>query len=110
MLVASPDPVRVQADAESLLRKAIEIAPQSAEAHYLLGQLALQTNHLPEALEQLTQSVQSDPDRSKPHFALSGVYRRMGRPDAAAREFALYEKLKQYEENATPSAMGLRTP
>jgi len=110
MLVASPDPVRVQADAESLLRKAIEIAPQSAEAHYLLGQLALQTSRLPEALEQLTQSVQSDPDRSKPHFALSGVYRRMGRPDDAAREFALYEKLKQSEENATPSMMGLRTP
>jgi tetratricopeptide (TPR) repeat protein len=110
MLVGSPDSIKLQAQAESLLRQAIKLTPQSAEARYLVGQLALQEGRLDEALDELTRSVQSDPDRSKPHFALSSVYRRMGRAQDAAKEFALYQKLKQFEENAAPSTMGLRTP
>jgi len=110
MLVGSPDSLKLQVQAESLLRQAIKLTPQSAEARYLLGQLALQDGRLQEALAELTQSVHSDPDRSKPHFALSGVYRRLGRTDDAAKEFSLYQKLKQDEENTAPSSMGLRTP
>jgi len=110
MLLGSPDSLNLQGRAENLLRKAITLAPQSAEAHFLLGQLALQGGRLQESLDELTLSVHSDPDRSKPHFVLSGVYRRLGRPDDAAKEFAVYQKLKQGEENTSPSAMGLRTP
>jgi len=110
IMFGSPDSLKFQAQAEGLLREAIKLAPQSAEAHFLLGQLALQDGRLQEALDELTQSVHSDPGRSKPHFALSGVYRRLGRADDAAKEFALYQKLKQGEENTAPTAMGLRTP
>lgn len=110
MLVGSADSLKLQTQAESLLRQAIKLPPQSAEAHYLLGQLALQDGRLREALDELTRSVQLDPNRSKSHFALAGLYRRMGRADDAAKEFALYQKLKQGEENTMPSAMGLRAP
>jgi tetratricopeptide (TPR) repeat protein len=110
MLVGSPDSLELQAQAESLLRQAIRLTPESAEARYLLGQLALQQGRLQDALDELTRSVRSDPDRSKPHFALSGLYRRMGRAEDAAKEFALYQKLKRAEENVPPSTMGLRTP
>jgi tetratricopeptide (TPR) repeat protein len=110
MLVGSPDSLEYQAQAENMLRQAIKLTPESGEARYLLGQLALKEGRLPEALDELTRSVQSDPDRSKPHFALSGLYRRMGRTEDAAKEFSLYQKLKQYEENEAPSTMGLRTP
>jgi len=110
MLFGSPDSLKLQARAESLLRKAVKLAPQSAEAHFLLGQLALQDGRLQESLDELTQSVHYEPDHSKAHFALSGVYRRLGRADDAATEFALYQKLKQGEENSVPSTMGLRTP
>ena len=110
MLVESPDSLKLQDQAESMLRQAIKLMPESAEARYLLGQLALQQGRLQEALDELTRSVQSEPDRSKPHFALSGLYRRMGRADDAAKEFALYQKLKQAEENVAPSTMSLRTP
>src|SRR5258708_27532153 len=34
---------------------------------------------------------QSDPDQSKAHYALSVVYRRMGRTDEATKQFAIYE-------------------
>jgi tetratricopeptide (TPR) repeat protein len=105
MLLASPDSLKLQTQAESLLQKAVKLAPQLAEAHYQLGQLAMQQNRLKDAEAEFSLSLQSDPDRSKAHFALSVVYRRMGRTNDATREFALYQDLKQAEEGGTTSAM-----
>jgi Tfp pilus assembly protein PilF len=99
MLLASPDALRLHAEAKTLLEKALKVAPQSAQAHYLLGQIALQEGKLKEAEEDFLRSLASDPDRSKTHFALSRVYRRMERTDQAAKEFAIYEKLKEREES-----------
>ena len=76
MLLASPDALRLHSEAKDLLQKALKVAPQSAQAHYLLGQIALQEGKLKEAEEDLLSSLASDPDRSKTHFALSRVYRR----------------------------------
>ena len=105
MLLASPDALRLHAEEKDLLEKALKIAPQSAQPLYLLGQIALQEGRLKEAEEEFLRSLASDPDRSKTHFALSRVYRRTERPDQAAKEFAIYEKLKEREEsgNSTPS-------
>ena len=103
ILLASPDSLKLQAQAESLLKRAVKLAPQSAEAHYLLGQLAMQQSRLKDAETELSLSLQSDPDRSKAHFALSVVYRRMGRIDDATKEFALYQSLKHVEESGTPT-------
>jgi len=108
MLLASPDAIQKRGQARDLLEKALKLAPQSAQAHYLFGQIALQEGHLKEAEEDLLRSLSSDPDRSKTHFALSRVYRRMGRADQAEKEFALYEKSKQAEESG--SITSLATP
>ena len=105
MLLASPDSLKLQAQAESLLQKAVKLTPQSAEAHYLLGQLAMQQGRLKDAETEFSLSLQSDPDRSKAHFALSVVYRRMGRTNDASKEFALYQNLKQVEESGTATGM-----
>lgn|SRR5215469_6095724 len=107
MLLASPDAIKLEAQGEKLLQKAVKLAPQSAQAHYLLGQLAMQQGKLKEAEAELLLSVQSDPDRSKAHFALAGVYRRMRRLDEAAKEFARYQELKQVEESGTASGMAM---
>jgi len=40
------DSLKLQAQAESLLQKAVKLTPQSAEGHYLLGQLAMQQSRL----------------------------------------------------------------
>ncbi len=97
-LLGAPEPGESTAYAESLLTKALALDPQSAEAHYQLGQLALQQGRLPQAESELSASLTSRPDRSKVHFALSSVYRRMGRPDDAAKQFAIYQQLKLAEE------------
>jgi tetratricopeptide (TPR) repeat protein len=106
MLLGSPDSLKAQAQADRLLQRAIKLAPQSAEAHYLLGQLALQQGRLKDAEAELSRSLQSDPDRSKTHFALSVAYRRMGQTGDATREFALYQNLKQAEESGAAPTMG----
>jgi tetratricopeptide (TPR) repeat protein len=105
MLLASPDSPKLQAEAENLLQKAVKLAPQSAEAHYQLGQLALQQSRLKDAEAEFSLSLRSEPDRSKTHFALSVVYRRMGRTDDATRQFAIYQDLKRAEESGTSAAM-----
>ena len=105
MLLASPDSPKLRAEAKNLLQKAVKLAPQSAEAHYQLGQLALQQNRLKDAEAEFSLSLQSDPHRSKAHFALSVVYRRMGRTDDATRQFAIYQDLKRAEESGTSAAM-----
>jgi cytochrome c-type biogenesis protein CcmH/NrfG len=107
MLLASPDALRLHSEEKNLLDKALKVAPQSAQAHYLLGQIALQEGKLKEAEEDLLRSLAADPDRSKTHFALSRVYRRMERSDDAAKEFALYEKLKEREDSGSTSPLAV---
>jgi tetratricopeptide (TPR) repeat protein len=101
MLLASPDAMQQHEQAKDLLAKALKLNPQSAQAHYLLGQIALQEGQLKDAEEELLRSLTLDPDRSKTHFALSRVYRRMERTDQAAKEFELYQKLKEREESGS---------
>ena len=105
MLLGSPDSLKLQAEAANLLEMAVKLAPQSAEAHYQMGQLALRQSRLKDAEAELLHSLQSDPDQSKAHFALSTVYRRMGRVDDAAKQFLIYQDLKQVEESGTRAAM-----
>jgi tetratricopeptide (TPR) repeat protein len=104
MLIASPDSTNLQNQARDLLEKAVQLSPQSAQARYLLGQLALQEGRFKEAETEFLLSLQTDPDRSKTHFALAGIYRRTGRADDAAREFARYQELKQVEESGRAAA------
>jgi tetratricopeptide (TPR) repeat protein len=97
-LLASPDSRKLQPEAKALLEKAVKVAPRSAEAHYQLGQLALQQDRLKDAERELSVCVQLEPHQSKAHFALASVYRRMKRTDDAAKEFAMYQDLKEKEE------------
>jgi Tfp pilus assembly protein PilF len=83
------------------LKRAIKLAPCSAEAHYQLGQLALRQGRLQDAENEFSASLTSEPERSKAHYAMSLVYRRMGRPDEAAKQFAIYQDLKREEEKRT---------
>jgi tetratricopeptide (TPR) repeat protein len=99
-LLASPDSRRLQPEAVNLLQKAVKLAPQSAEAHYQLGQLALQQNRLHDSERELLISLQLEPNQSKTRFSLSVLYRRMKRTDDATKQFAIYQDLKEKEEGA----------
>ncbi|HEY7096438.1 MAG TPA: tetratricopeptide repeat protein [Terriglobales bacterium] len=83
-----------EAHAAELLKSAVEIDPDLAEAHYQLGNLALKNGNNSEAVTHLERAEKLDGDSQETHFALSRAYRRLGREDDAAREMDLYNKLK----------------
>jgi tetratricopeptide (TPR) repeat protein len=95
--------------AVELLHKAVSLDPSSAEAHYQLGNLALENGSTKEALDELQKAAQLEPDASKTHFALARACRRLGQKETAAREMAVFRKLKQQEQSeayAAPAGMG----
>jgi len=95
--------------AVELLHKAVAINPQSAEAHYQLGNLALEDGRPKEALIELQKAAQLEPDASKIHFALARACRRLGQKAEAAHEMAIFQRLKQEEQSVAyeaPAGMG----
>ena len=98
-----------KARAVELLGKAVAIDPRSAEAHYQIGNLALEDGNAKEAFGELQKAAQLEPDASKIHFALARACRRLGQKSAAAHEMAVFQKLKEKEQSvayAAPSGMG----
>lgn len=85
------------ARAEELLKSAIARDEGLAEAHYQLGNLALRRGNPAKALVYLQSAAKLEPQSAKVHFALSRAYRRLGQDQEAARQAALYGKLKEKE-------------
>jgi tetratricopeptide (TPR) repeat protein len=83
-----------KARAIELLKRAIALDGSSVEALYQLGNIELADGQLEAARKNLERAVQVNPDDSRPHFALSRVYRRLGRNSDADRELESYQKLK----------------
>jgi uncharacterized protein HemY len=95
--LSEPDPSTTQPYAKTLLQKAVALDPESAEAHYQLGQLALQGQRWKDAEAEFLLSARYAPDRSKTHFALSQLYRRTGQNEEADQQFEIYQSLKSQE-------------
>ena len=81
--------------AKELFNSAIAHDGKLADAHYELGELALRRGDLAAALVHLKMAAKLTPSSANTHFALSRVYRRLGQEQQAAKEIALFEKLKQ---------------
>jgi len=64
------------------------------EARYQLANIELADGNLQSALEFLQRAIKLEPNDSRLHFALSRVYRRLGRDSDADTEMAAYQKLK----------------
>ena len=80
-------------DAENLLRRAIELAPQFTPARANLALVLYRTNRAPEALEELAKVTADDPDNVGHANLQAAAYGRLGEFDEA---LSLYEQvLKQ---------------
>lgn len=86
-----------QVRAEQLLQAAAKHDPTLAEAQFQLGELALRHGQAAQAVMHLETAVRISPDNARAHFSLARGYRRIGRVEDAARETALFEKLKEKE-------------
>jgi protein O-GlcNAc transferase len=89
---ASPESKHRAAD---LFKHAVALDGSAVEARFQLANMALADGQLQAALVYLEKAIQSAPDDSRLHFALSRVYRRLGRDSEAGRELAAYQRLKK---------------
>jgi Tfp pilus assembly protein PilF len=87
-----------EARAIAQLDKAIDLNEALPESHFLLGNLLLTKEEIPQALPHLERAVQLDPQASRYRLALARAYRRAHRNDDAARELQAFQSLKAEEE------------
>jgi tetratricopeptide (TPR) repeat protein len=79
--------------AKAHLQRALSLNPRFAEAYVQLA-IVLQTeDQNRESLPFLDRAIQSNPKLGSAHYRLGVAFRRLGKRDKAAAEFALAEKL-----------------
>jgi tetratricopeptide (TPR) repeat protein len=74
-----------EGEAETHLRRALELEPSDPSVHYNLGVLALARDDLSESLAHLKRCEHSPFTRKKASIQLAAVYRRMGRADESEK-------------------------
>jgi len=76
-------------EAEDAYRRALELDPESAAAHYGLGRAAASADRPAEAVERFERVLALQPDASVVHYLLGQAYRKTGDLERARRELAL---------------------
>lgn len=88
------------AQAESLLRRAIELKEDDWEPHFLLGTLLERKGEHTAAAREFERAVELDPDNPAPHFPLARVLLALGRREEANRHRTLFKELTLKQEKA----------
>jgi tetratricopeptide (TPR) repeat protein len=81
-------------DAETWLRKALELRPKDIDAQFQLGQVLASKKQYDEAIQVLTEAAHAAPERPEIALRLAVVFEEIGRLDEAA---AAYERLLKGE-------------
>ncbi len=72
---------------------ALDLAPDSVDAHYLLGRAAMDTNDLTTAIRQLEIAKSLSPESPEIHFNLARAYAKAKLPEKAAEERDIFTRL-----------------
>ncbi len=83
------------AQAETLLKRAVKLDPNFAEAHYELGLLYEDEQQEAGAMREFELAVRLRPDFAKAHYRLARIYRKQGKSDLAEKEYRAFEALKK---------------
>jgi tetratricopeptide (TPR) repeat protein len=79
--------------------RALALNPGEVEAQVGLGRLLASSDKPREAAKYLRIAVQQDPLNGEAHYRLASVCRRLELKDEAAREFRLFQEIKQTKNN-----------
>ncbi len=85
-----------------LLQKAIQIRNDVRIAYLDIGAILSDQKKYPEALAALQRAEKLDPAQPDAHYRLARLYRAMGNPAAAQREFAKVNDLHEKAEDLVP--------
>lgn len=80
-------------------RRALTLNPGAAEAQIGLGRLLMTMDKPEEAAKYLRLSIQSDPLNGEAHYRLATVARTLGLKEESAREFRLFQEIKQTKQS-----------
>jgi tetratricopeptide (TPR) repeat protein len=87
------------AEAKPYIREALEINPDSAEAHFRFGCI-LERGDPRSAVAELKKAIQLDAHLASAHYRLAQLYRRLGKSSEAETELLSFQKLSgQSKEN-----------
>jgi predicted Zn-dependent protease len=76
-----------------LAQRAVQLAPESAEGHYLLGRSWLELGKIADSQKELETARGLAPNSPEVRFSLARAYARAGQTDAAQQERAVFERL-----------------
>jgi tetratricopeptide (TPR) repeat protein len=76
-------------------REAVRLEPDSPAARNAFGRALVELGDLQAAIEELQNAVKLAPESPEMHFALANAYARAGRKQDAARERAIFTKLRK---------------
>jgi Tfp pilus assembly protein PilF len=79
--------------------RAFALNPGETEAQIGLGRLLATMDKPQEAAKYLRMAVQSDPLNGEAHYRLASVSRTLGLKDEAAKEFRLFQEIKQTKKD-----------
>jgi cellulose synthase operon protein C len=92
-------PLRIRAqkykEAQALADRALALAPQRAEVHYLLGQVAHVQANLPKALQHYAKALEIQPTHTEALVSRAGLAIDQQRYDAARADVAVLRKAAQ---------------
>jgi len=84
-------------------KRAVELAPSSAAAHYALGRVHLELGQTDSAVRELQQAAMLSPGSAEVHFQLARAYARQNLPEKASAERAIFARLNVAAERARSS-------
>jgi tetratricopeptide (TPR) repeat protein len=79
---------------EALLRRAVSLDAQLTKGFLELGILLSDQQRYDEAIQQLQRATELDPDLAAAHYRLAQAYQRTGQKTLAAKELAVFQRLK----------------
>ena len=84
---------------ESLLKRSLEIDPDYADAHTLLGTLYFREQRYPEAIAEYEQALKTNPNDASVHYHLAQSLRRTGDKARTDQELITFERLRQQQQD-----------
>jgi len=85
-------------DALASAETAAQLAPDSADAHYLLGRAWMSLGNVEKSIPELEAAIAIAPSSPEIHFALAKAYAKSGQSEKAAHERAAFSRLNALAE------------
>ena len=84
--------------AAAFARRIVQIGPNMAEPHRLLGESLLGSGNAAAAIQELRTAARLDPEFPQTHFLLAEAYKRSDDRAQATKEMAEFERLDRKQE------------